>query len=441
MKFFKISVLLIFMIGYSATISAQLLKIVVKDKSLRENAMLMSPSGLKMLEFDDTGIYEYDDPNLKGKHIGSLMLGTLGTWTLIIEKSRSLVVNCSIKKGQPNISFQGVNAEETLFDNDFRHFILVDDIQDENAQMRTLSNRYIDLSKRISKKKDINEKQRLLRELDNRYLQARINTRLATCRKQGIAVGNDTVMLNLLSQINVNDPNDKYSALSKFYIDVLTPVKPGKDMTDYYISYLETIDKYVSNPIVNYQKKDFAVLNAVGNPQPVDYNRLWPEVKRLCDSTIVNRYQYIIDTHGKSYEGTTCPDFELADTKGIIHHLSEYRGKYVFIDIWATWCGPCCREIPYVAEHAKHYKDDNRIQFISISCDDTEGPWLRKLEQDKPDWPQYYTDKSRYQKISHHFGIKSIPRFLLIGPDGMVITTEAPRPSHDDFYEQLEKLM
>ena len=443
MKYIFSFILSLLMIGFPATISGQLLKIVVKDRALEENAMLMSPTGLKMLQFDDNGVYLYENADFKGVLTSSIMLGSSGTWFAILEEGQTLTVTCSLLDGRVQVVFEGKNAAETLFNNEYRRFAIVEDVADMETRLMTLEQRYNSLVSYINKNKDERSKQRLLCDLDDQYLQTCINMRVSYCQNKGIALESDASLQSLLSQINVNDPKDKHAGLSKFYIDLMTPIKPGRgtDYTDYFIAYLRTIDKYVTNPEVNYQKKDFTVLNAVGNSQPVDFDRFWPVVKEMCDSSIVNRYQYIIDTHGKNYEGTACPDFELADIKGNIHHLSEYRGKYVFIDIWATWCGPCCREIPYVAEHVKHYKDDNRIQFISISCDDTETPWLRKLEQDMPDWPQYYTNKSRYQKISHHFGIKSIPRFLLIGPDGTVITTEAPRPSHDDFYEQLENLM
>ena len=113
--------------------------------------------------------------------------------------------------------------------------------------------------------------------------------------------------------------------------------------------------------------------------------------------------------------------------------LSELLGKsVVYIDIWATWCGPCCREIPYMEKVVAQFKGNDAISFISISRDDNRQAWLKKLDRDKPEWPQYIFEKSSGDEFMDAMGISGIPRFLLIGKDGRFISTDAERPSDEN---------
>ena len=103
--------------------------------------------------------------------------------------------------------------------------------------------------------------------------------------------------------------------------------------------------------------------------------------------------------------------------------------KVVYIDIWATWCGPCCREIPHMDKLVERFKGNDAIVFVSISRDDDRDAWLRKLDRDKPVWPQYVFDKASGDKFMDAMSIRGIPRFLIIGPDGRFISVDAERPS------------
>ncbi len=122
--------------------------------------------------------------------------------------------------------------------------------------------------------------------------------------------------------------------------------------------------------------------------------------------------------------GTEALDCTLEATDGTTCNLSDLFGKVIYLDIWATWCGPCCEEIPYMEKIAEHFKGDNRIMPVSISVDSNKDAWHKKLKADNPQWAQYLCGD-----FTELYGITGIPRFLLIGKDGKIITTDAPRPS------------
>lgn len=120
----------------------------------------------------------------------------------------------------------------------------------------------------------------------------------------------------------------------------------------------------------------------------------------------------------------------LIDPEGNRVHLSDLLGnEIVYIDIWATWCAPCCAEIPHLEKLVEEMKDNRNIRFISISWDENRDAWLEKLGRDKPSWPNYIFEKSSGDKFMADMGILGIPRFLLVGKDSRFINTNELRPS------------
>ena len=95
-----------------------------------------------------------------------------------------------------------------------------------------------------------------------------------------------------------------------------------------------------------------------------------------------------------------CPNVTFSDNEGKCHHLTEFFGKVLYIDLWATWCGPCCMEIPYLEKMVDHYKGNKKVQFLSISLDENHDAWLKKIKADKPIWPQFKVNKEENRLIS-----------------------------------------
>ncbi|RZJ31692.1 MAG: TlpA family protein disulfide reductase [Flavobacterium sp.] len=140
--------------------------------------------------------------------------------------------------------------------------------------------------------------------------------------------------------------------------------------------------------------------------------------------------------------GTVSPGFDYENHKGGKTKLADLKGKYVYIDNWATWCGPCRGEIPSLQKVEEHFKGKN-IEFVSISVD---------VKKDYDKWRKFVTDKSLggMQLIADNdwnsdfmkaYGVMSIPRFILIGPDGKIIDSDAKRPSDPALTAQLETLL
>ena len=134
--------------------------------------------------------------------------------------------------------------------------------------------------------------------------------------------------------------------------------------------------------------------------------------------------------------GQPAPEFTVLDIDGKEHSLSDYRGKYVFIDFWATWCGPCIRQVPFLEEIYHDYQDEN-IAIMSISVD-----------KKKEDWEGYVREKA-HEWLSVHDGtnmndlymVNFIPTFVFIGPDGKIINARAPYPQDEELRELFDKYL
>lgn len=128
--------------------------------------------------------------------------------------------------------------------------------------------------------------------------------------------------------------------------------------------------------------------------------------------------------------GTPSPEFTkpYENFKGGKTSLKDFRGKYVYIDIWATWCGYCKYETPFFKKIAEKYNEKN-IAFVSISVDKNEKHDKWKKEITEKEIPGVHLFCNQDREFLKKYRVSGIPRFILLDPDGNIINAEAPRPS------------
>lgn len=139
---------------------------------------------------------------------------------------------------------------------------------------------------------------------------------------------------------------------------------------------------------------------------------------------------------------TPSPSFDFENHKGGKTSLESLKGKYVYIDVWATWCGPCRAEIPHLKNLEEKFHGKN-VEFVSISADQIKDhdKWKQFVTDKGLQGIQLFADKSFESDFIKAYGINSIPRFILIDPKGMIINSDADRPSNPKLEEQLNSLL
>lgn len=116
--------------------------------------------------------------------------------------------------------------------------------------------------------------------------------------------------------------------------------------------------------------------------------------------------------------------FTLLDQDGDEVSLSDYEGKMVLLDFWASWCGPCRKENPNVVEAYEKYKKEKfkngkKFVVLSVSLDKNKDAWKKAIEADGLDWDSHCFDEGN--KVSTMYGVRSIPYSFLINGDGIII--------------------
>jgi thiol-disulfide isomerase/thioredoxin len=259
--------------------------------------------------------------------------------------------------------------------------------------------------------------------------------------------------------------NDNETTLNTDYEDFDTKMVFGGDASDVnnfsIQSYLISNDYFTEDLISGGSQEDLD--NAVKN-----YRNAYKELKTKfsnVDSTHVAKIDNNIEATVRSLTqymaskiamreqfpaGKPSPSFTgYENYAGGNMSLEDLKGKYVYIDVWATWCGPCKREIPSLKKVEKQFEGKN-IQIVSISVDEGRGykgdaaaayeGWKKMIAEKDLGGIQLLADNGFRSQFIQDYKINGIPRFILIDPDGNIVNADAPRPSNPKLVELFNSL-
>lgn len=202
---------------------------------------------------------------------------------------------------------------------------------------------------------------------------------------------------------------------------------------------LPEIKKIKNTYFKNDLLKNLAYEISPGNP---DTDNLYKELMILIQDegfkkSIVEKYNKI----STLIAGKASPGFNYENFKGGTTSLESLKGKFVYIDVWATWCGPCRREIPFLQKIEEEYTGKN-IEFVSLSIDARKDydKWRKMIEDKKLGGMQLIADNDWQSQFAKDYAIEGIPRFILLDPKGNIISADAPRPSDPKLVEKFKEL-
>lgn len=246
----------------------------------------------------------------------------------------------------------------------------------------------------------------------------------------------DSVFVNWVESLDHNNPDDMNVASD--YLRWKTMSSPHRESV-YGPGFFDFLRQTFTNErIINAFANDWVMQSIKNTDEQMDevYNAF---MAFSADQHTKDKATALYDHYKHMKKGAPAPDFTMQDANGKTYSLKDFRGKAVYIDCWATWCGPCCVEIPFMEKLYEHYKGNKKIQLISISLDNSKKAWQRKLATDKPGWQQFICSDNFNSTLCKNYDIDAIPRFMMFDKKGRIISINAPRPSDEEIIEWIDK--
>ncbi|HEY3387921.1 MAG TPA: TlpA disulfide reductase family protein [Saprospiraceae bacterium] len=247
-----------------------------------------------------------------------------------------------------------------------------------------------------------------------------------------------------LDQVKIDNPE---ALTSSFYVTFLSS----------YIQH-EVIKQLVNDTLGDQLKltEEYIVKNLKGDVLDYAYaNMIYEQLNSYNDTSTVGpvfrRYKAafpngkyihaldsVVTTISKLGTGNKAPDFTATDATGKSYSLNDFRGKIVYLDIWATWCGPCVAEIPNMEKLIDLFEGED-VVFLAVSVDDDQERWKKYIVDKKMQGMQLHSPGGFDSNISKQYAVVGIPRYVLIDKEGIIIEGNADRPG--DMRDKLNSLL
>ena len=203
---------------------------------------------------------------------------------------------------------------------------------------------------------------------------------------------------------------------------------------------LETLTRYFKNPRILEDMMQKMALVYVERTEGDSLNSLQTFYDKYVTKPAYRQEldrQYLVWKGLRRGEKIASSESGYQDIEGNLVRLEDLKGKYIYIDVWATWCGPCRGELPSLKKLEEEFQGKN-IHFVSISIDNRRSDWVKMVEREKLGGIQLWGGPNA--QIAIDYKIKGIPRFMLLDKEGKVIDKDMTRPSDPRTKERLAML-
>ena len=237
------------------------------------------------------------------------------------------------------------------------------------------------------------------------------------------------------------ETSNAYKRLLETHYQRIAQNEANNNRKDLTLTYLETINNSFSDGSVKEQLMfNYLRYGMKANEALESVYKLYKSSSQNSDnlSKVTSSYKVLT----KLTPGKASPKFIYENYIGGMTDLEDLAGKIVYIDVWATWCGPCLREIPALKSLENDYHNKN-IAFVSLSIDEKKDyqKWRTMIADKELTGIQLMADNNWNSSFVTSYGIKGIPRFILIDTVGNIINSDAPRPSNPEIRKILDELL
>lgn len=416
------------------------------DKSTKAMLVLSTTQKPETLSFDDKGIATFKFNNAQGEY-AELYLGRQRKM-LFLDPKADLTVSFDVNTFQDAIQFVGTTAPINTYLNSgkINFFTYKDCNVKEDAFILRSDSIYNANIKVLNAQKGLNKD--FVKLEKNRIKYSSYQTMMIYPQAYKYVTKDElynptNAFFDKIKSLFVSDASllslSAYKTFLNSYVQVMAMRNMPKESKLSSIA----IANYIDTNIANAALKQFLINDLTFGV--ISYNGLDGQEelialfhKNVKDQEMINKFNELSAKWEGLRAGKPSPSFACQDINGKTVSLADLKGKFVYIDVWATWCGPCRGELPHLKKLEKEYGEKD-IYFVSISCDQNKKAWEDMVTKQELKGIQLIFGKD--DSFSKEYMINGIPRFILLDREGKIINANATRPSDAATAKKFDELL